>query len=100
MSLDDKKSGSHKHQSELIDEFDHLLGKSIRQFQELEQMVEFRMLQLATSTSNPTSEISDFLRVTIAEVSFSSKLRLFANLLAHQVPGRREYKACECCRRR
>lgn len=89
------KADSHKHQSELIDEFDQLLGKSIRHFQQLEQIVEFRILQLAAATSRPTSEIANFLKLAVAEVSFSSKLRLLATLLSHQIPNRIEYKACQ-----
>lgn len=89
------KAHSHKHQSELIGEFDQLLGKCIRHFQQLEQVVEFRMVQLAAATSKPTSEITQFLELAVAEVSFGAKLRLMATLLLDYVRHRDEYKACQ-----
>lgn len=90
MPASQKKIGSHKHQSELINEFDQLLGKCIRQFQQLEQGIEWRMLQLASATSKP--DIGGFLRLAISELSFRSKLTLFETLLKHQIPSRNEYK--------
>lgn len=89
------KARSHEHQSELIDEFDQLLGKCIRHFQQLEQAVEHRMVQLAAATSKPTSEITQFLALAVAEVSFGAKLRLMATLLLDYVRRRDEYKACQ-----
>lgn len=84
----------HENQSELIDEFDLLLGRSIRYFQQLEQMVEFRFLQLAAKSSSPMNQDTELLRIAVAELSFSTKLRLMATLLSHQLPIRSEYKAC------
>jgi len=84
----------HKHQSELIDEFDLLLGRSIRYFQKLEQMLEIRFLQLAAKSSRPKSQDAELLQIAVAELPFSTKLRLLATLLAHQLPIRSEYKAC------
>jgi hypothetical protein len=89
------KTHSHKHQSELIDEFDHLLGNCIRRFQQLEKMVEYRMLQLAAATSKPSSEIAHFLELAVAEVSFSAKLRLIATLLSDYICHRAEYIECQ-----
>lgn len=92
MPTSQEKVVSHKHQSELIDEFDQLLGKCIRQFQQLEQGIVCRMCQLALATSKPDNDIGNFLQLAIAELSFSSKVRLFETLLTHQIPSRTEYK--------
>lgn len=84
-----------KHQSELIDEFDLLLGRSIRYFQQLEQHIEFRLLQLTAASSRPTGDLAELLQIAVAELSFSTKSRLLATLLSHQLPARAEYKVCQ-----
>lgn len=94
MSRTPEAGRDHKHQSELIDEFDLLLGRSIRQFQQLEQIVEFRLLQLTAASSRPSGDVAELLRIAVAEVSFSTKTRLLGTLLSHQLPLRPEYKTC------
>lgn len=94
MSHTTKGGIDHKHQSELIDEFDLLLGRSIRHFQQLEQIVEFRLLQLTVASSKPSGDVAELLRIAVAEVSFSTKSRLLGTLLSHQLPLRPEYKMC------
>lgn len=94
MSRTSETGSDHKHQSELIDEFDLLLGRSIRHFQQLEQLVEFRLLQLTAASSRPSGDVAELLKIAVAEVSFSTKSRLLGTLLSHQLPKRPEYKAC------
>ncbi len=95
MSRAGETRSTHKHQSELIDEFDLLLGRSIRHFQQLEQLIEFRILQLTAASSRPNGDLAELLRIAVAEVSFSTKSRLLATLLTHQLPARAEYKMCK-----
>ncbi len=92
MSLEAERS--HQHQSELIDEFDLLLGRSIRHFQALEQSIAFRLLQLTAASSRPSGDVAELLKIAVAEVSFSTKSRLLGTLLAQQLPRRPEYKTC------
>ena len=94
MSFPPETGSGYNHQSELIDEFDQLLGRSIRDFQQLEMAVEFRLLQLTAASSAPSGDVIDLLRIAVAEVSFSTKVRLLGTLLTHQLPARAEYKAC------
>lgn len=95
MSTEGVSLSTHKHQSELIDEFDMLLGRSIRCFQLLDMIIEFRLLELTASSSRPSGDLVELLQTSLAEVSFSTKSRLFASLLAHQLPARAEFKVCK-----
>lgn len=95
MSSTAESSSGHKHQSELINEFDLLLGRSIRHFQKLELTIEIRLLQLTVASSSPTGDVAELLRIAVAEVSFSTKSRPLGTLLSHQLPLRPEYKTCK-----
>jgi len=95
MSRSPETRSAHTHQVELIDEFDLLLGRSIRQFQQLEQVIEFRLLQLTAASSRPSGDVAELLRIAIAELSFSTKSRLLSTQLLQQLPARAEYKFCQ-----
>ena len=75
-----------------IDEFDMLLGRSIRHFQQLEKLVEIRLHQLVSASSSPTGDIADFIALAVSETSFRSKLKLLSAVL-NKLPSREEYKA-------
>ncbi|WP_423708387.1 hypothetical protein [Undibacterium sp. WLX3042] len=89
----DEGARKHGHQSELIDEFDLLLGRSIRTFQGLEQTIEHRLLQLAAASSKPRGEVVELLRIAIAEAPFRTKRRLLEMQISY-LPSRPEYKKC------
>jgi hypothetical protein len=92
MSTYFEKEGPHQHQSDLIDNFDLLLGRSIRHFQLVEYGLAWRVLQLAVASSIPNGEVADILKMTIGEMSFGAKLKFLETLLKYKIPKRKEYR--------
>lgn len=94
MSQSTSTENFEKYEFNSVDEFDMLLGRSIRYFQQLEQAAEIRLCQLASASSVPEGHLPKFLGVAVAEVSFRTKLRLLETLLS-QLTHRTEYKVCQ-----
>jgi hypothetical protein len=80
------------HQSELIADFDQLLGKFIRNFQQLDMLVKFRMIELGLGTSKPAEHVGLFVNVSFSELSFRAKLNILEWVLSIQIPTRPEYR--------
>jgi hypothetical protein len=92
MSTYFEKEGPHQHQSDLIDDFDLMLGRSIRHFQLVDYGLAWRVLQLAVASSIPKGEMADILEMTIGEMSFGAKLKFLETLIKLKIPKRIEYR--------
>jgi hypothetical protein len=81
-------------QSELIKDFDQLLGRFIRTFETLQGIVGLRIKELGMGTSEPIfhleTHVSSFLHITLSKLSFRSKLTILETLL-HTLRARPEY---------